>query len=422
MHELEHLYSTCACSSHLPDLSETDDLIAAMMAEANSIWKNNGLAPGTINAKVVKGIANKLWSGVEQGYGISPGVQFGKEDLDMIAHLKKDVYMFSAGKDYALRRQIQDLMLDQNGKLRSKSEFIASALKVSNTSLKSHLATEYDTAIASATMARKWVDIEATKGLFPFLQFDAVLDAQSSKTCPPLDGLIYPVDHEFWDQYYPPNHYNCRSTVRKLTTGPSNPAMKNADIPDQFRTNSAKSKEVFPKEHPYKKNTPEAVKNKARALMPYEDQFDVIQKFDSGGVIKQHFDYKKTEDYLSVNRVAKIYAQEGHVVDINPIISKVDVISRSIVYHDLDNFTNPDLRISGLLADVKNARVTNRSLKAAIENGIEQSAFIIIELKTDLIDTINLNSIVKLKKKDYPKLKEVHFVLPNDEIIKIKAE
>ena len=32
-----------------------------------------------------------------------------------------------------------------------------------------------------------------------------------------MHGLVYPHDHEFWDQYYPPNGFGCRCTVQTLS-------------------------------------------------------------------------------------------------------------------------------------------------------------------------------------------------------------
>jgi SPP1 gp7 family putative phage head morphogenesis protein len=50
----------------------------------------------------------------------------------------------------------------------------------------------------------------------PYWQYFAVMDGRESELCAGLDGKVFKSDDPFWDAYYPPNHYNCRSTVIAL--------------------------------------------------------------------------------------------------------------------------------------------------------------------------------------------------------------
>lgn len=50
----------------------------------------------------------------------------------------------------------------------------------------------------------------------PYGEFIALLDARSSEICPPLNGIILPLDHPWWTSHYPPLHHNCRSLRRTL--------------------------------------------------------------------------------------------------------------------------------------------------------------------------------------------------------------
>jgi SPP1 gp7 family putative phage head morphogenesis protein len=51
---------------------------------------------------------------------------------------------------------------------------------------------------------------------FPMWGFDVVLDDNTSEICEPLDGLAYPANDPIWDSLYPPNHYQCRTSVFPL--------------------------------------------------------------------------------------------------------------------------------------------------------------------------------------------------------------
>jgi hypothetical protein len=66
-----------------------------------------------------------------------------------------------------------------------------------------------------------------------------------------------PINHKFWTTNYPPNGWKCRCDVDRIPYGtkPSSDAQVsniNPDaVPPLFRTNLAKDKLVFPKNHPY---------------------------------------------------------------------------------------------------------------------------------------------------------------------------
>lgn len=103
-------------------------------------------------------------------------------------------------------------------KLREFAAFKEAAINITTDHM-GWLKTEYNTAVSGGQMAAKWVDIEKNKDILPLLQFDAVMDGQTTELCSGLNGVIRPVDDPFWNTYYPPNHFNCRSTVRQLRSG-----------------------------------------------------------------------------------------------------------------------------------------------------------------------------------------------------------
>jgi SPP1 gp7 family putative phage head morphogenesis protein len=50
-------------------------------------------------------------------------------------------------------------------------------------------------------------------GYFPALEYTAIMDGRTTEICASLDGSIYLADDPVWDTIWPPNHFNCRSTV-----------------------------------------------------------------------------------------------------------------------------------------------------------------------------------------------------------------
>lgn len=75
----------------------------------------------------------------------------------------------------------------------------------------------FRTNLASAYSAGAWAEIQATKEAFPYLEYIAVNDDRTRPSHAVLNGLIYPVDHEFWQRNYPPNGFGCRCTTAPVS-------------------------------------------------------------------------------------------------------------------------------------------------------------------------------------------------------------
>lgn len=52
----------------------------------------------------------------------------------------------------------------------------------------------------------------------PYWLYDAVNDARTRPAHAAMDNRVYRFDHPIWDTWYPPNGFNCRCTVRALST------------------------------------------------------------------------------------------------------------------------------------------------------------------------------------------------------------
>lgn len=49
------------------------------------------------------------------------------------------------------------------------------------------------------------------------LRYSAVLDDRTTQVCEHLHDKVFSVDSEVWNEYRPPNHYNCRSVLVPIT-------------------------------------------------------------------------------------------------------------------------------------------------------------------------------------------------------------
>jgi SPP1 gp7 family putative phage head morphogenesis protein len=226
--ELNKLYAPCCEHEHLHNLSASDDDIAKELADmVQAVYNETGLPKDGIFKKLVEYFANKLWNGTTTGFGEDLiNVDFNTPDYNMLAALQKNVWQFSSAKNYQQLVQLSKALVDDDGKLRTFSDFKDAAKEVNDKFINQWLQAEYNLAVAGGQMAGKWVDIEANKDVLPLLEFDAVIDEQTTELCASLNGTVRPVDDAFWNTYYPPNHFNCRSTVRQVAGGTVTPVTK----------------------------------------------------------------------------------------------------------------------------------------------------------------------------------------------------
>lgn len=239
-----------------------DDLSLILEKMVAEIFRLQG-ADGGIDKAMTNYFADQLWEAAQKGYGQTlTSFAYDSPDYNMLKALRENVYQFSSAKNYAQLKELTLALIDDAGNIVDFAKFKESAFKINKKYVRSWLQTEYDTAIASGQMAGKWVNIINNKGTLPLLQYDAVMDSTTSQICSPLNGTILPVEHPFWNRFYPPNHFNCRSIVRQLASGIISDKIPSADIPKMFQTNLGQQNLIFPDGHPYFVGLPDEIKNR----------------------------------------------------------------------------------------------------------------------------------------------------------------
>lgn len=237
------------------------DLLLNMVA---GVWRDTGMPTGLIDRNVTGAIARKLMGAIETGYGkqladIGTSIDYETPDANMLLKLQQNVWHFSAAKNYTQLVELSRALIGEDGKLRSWDQFKEAAYKVNDRHINQWLRVEYDNAVAGAQMAGKWVEIQRDAAIFPYLQFDVILDGGTSDICRPLAGVIVPVGDAMLNTFYPPNHFNCRTTIRQLRTGMPSTNYSLPDIPTMFQTNVGKTGMAFPEGHPYFTGAPAEV-------------------------------------------------------------------------------------------------------------------------------------------------------------------
>lgn len=249
----------------MPDWA--DILAAQWMDSIKATYSEKGLGNDKIYAPIVNIQGQAFATGIN---GIYNDVDFDTPDWYMREVLKRNTWQFSVAKNYNDSIAINNALIDENGALRSWNDFKKEAQKIAGDSVK-YLKTEYNTVVASAQMSRLYNDIQRDKAIFPLAQFVVVKDGRTSDICSPLDGVTVSVDDPILAYYFPPNHFNCRTTVKRLRRGKITDEYQKPDIPEAFRNNTGVTGEIFTKDNAYISNTPDEV-------LKLSDRFHDTQK------------------------------------------------------------------------------------------------------------------------------------------------
>lgn len=210
----------------------------------------------TYDPDLLQATVKPYLDGIAKGYGKTlADVDWNTPDAKTLQKLTENVFRFSASKDFHILSDMTAALKGSDGKMRSFDDFQAEVDKMNVKYNQNWLRTEYNQAVASAQSAARWTDYGKHADKNPFLQYQAVMDANTRAEHAALHGVIKRYDDEFWDKYYPPNGWGCRCEAIQLPgkTHKETPAadIKYCNVPDAFKVNVGKTGKIFSEEHPY---------------------------------------------------------------------------------------------------------------------------------------------------------------------------
>ena len=200
---------------------------------------------------------------------------------EMARALDENIFLFSGFKTYHEMNDASRLMKDDDGGFKPFGQFLQDVQAIDASYNQNWLFAEYNFAAASTQMAAKWADIEQDGDEYN-LQYRTASDGLVRPEHAALEGITLPPSDKFWDQYLPPNGWNCRCTAvqvlkDKYPESDSDQACaagerattqidKNGNNKaEMFRFNPGKSGKVFPPKHPYFKAPASAKKAVSQA-------------------------------------------------------------------------------------------------------------------------------------------------------------
>lgn len=179
----------------------------------------------------------------------------------MRKRLTRSNYIFSGMKTFHELNEAFPSLLDSNGNRKTFEAFLNDVRKIDNTYNSNYLREEYNFVQSSAEMAAKWERFSEDGDRYN-LQYRTANDGKVRPEHAALNGVTLPPSDPFWEEYYPPNGWNCRCTVvqvrkSKYPATPHDEAMAlgeealQRDTKGIFHFNPGKEDKTIPDYNPY---------------------------------------------------------------------------------------------------------------------------------------------------------------------------
>ena len=130
----------------------------------------------------------------------------------MRKRLQRSDYIFSGMKTFHELNEAFPSLLDSNGNRKTFEAFLNDVRKIDKTYNSNYLRAEYNFVQSSAEMAAKWERFSEDGDRYN-LQYRTAGDGKVRPEHAALNGVTLPPSDAFWEEYYPPNGWNCRCTV-----------------------------------------------------------------------------------------------------------------------------------------------------------------------------------------------------------------
>lgn len=179
----------------------------------------------------------------------------------MRRRLERSNYIFSGMKTFHELNEAFPSLLDENGNRKPFEQFLNDVQKIDSTYNQNYLRAEYNFVQASAQMAAKWERFVQDGDRYN-LQYRTAGDNKVRPEHAALNRVTLPITDSFWEEFYPPNGWNCRCTVMqvrksKYPVTPHDEAMAlgeeatGKDTKGIFRFNAGLEQKSVPDYNPY---------------------------------------------------------------------------------------------------------------------------------------------------------------------------
>lgn len=224
------------------------DLSKAMADAMEALYRQHSTPGELVPKELFRGIADTL------DRAIPDELTAGYPELDRRIRLNNEV--FAAFKVHDQCARMAELLTDEDGNLKSFSQWCKEAGPIASHHNRVWLRTEYETAAKRASQALQWKQFEAERSILPNLRW-----VPSTAATPSADHQCYwntvrPIDDPFWSAHRPGDRWGCQcgleATDEPATRLPDKDNGNGDDNPAPgLGGNPAKDGKLFDLTHPY---------------------------------------------------------------------------------------------------------------------------------------------------------------------------
>lgn len=196
----------------IPNAS-TDKRLTEIAAAIHS----GNLPKETISPELALNNGDSLWERIKANFKKMGSVDKTPENESWLRLQQNNVYAFGAAKSFAQMQEMRAVVHDQNGVQRPFYEFYKRVKSIDECYNQHYAQAEYQAVVRGTIMGQKWLEIQEQKDVFPWLKYQTKADNRVRAEHDRLNGIVLPADDPFWSQYYPPNGWRCRCSVKPLT-------------------------------------------------------------------------------------------------------------------------------------------------------------------------------------------------------------
>lgn len=347
----------------------------------------------------------------------------------MRRRLTRSNYIFSGMKAFHELHEAFPSLLDENGNRKPFERFLNDVRSIDDTYNRNYLRAEYNFVSASAEMAGRWEQFMRDGDRYN-LQYRTQRDDKVRPEHAALDRVTLPPSDSFWEEFYPPNGWNCRCTVvqvrkSKYPTTSHDEAMRLGDEALQrdtkgiFRFNAGREGKSVPDYNPYTirkcSTCPIAKGGKTGSLAAFIPDNEVckacmlvrqceqlrgeIIKHGKGTIEISHLVNLDDNDYQRLMDVARHFAKDGATVVLTPKMTRPPKFEYDCVYGSLRGTRYdgkcPDLKIGDHWYEHEGFTTDNpmRAFRNMMSHGLKQSDRLIID-RPNLTERYMLRSIL----------------------------
>ncbi|MDR3286888.1 MAG: hypothetical protein LBT27_05555 [Prevotellaceae bacterium] len=255
---------------------------------------------------------------------------------DFIDALKYNNAVFSAFRTHRMQNDMAKQLTDENGNLKSFSQFAKDTENIRSHYVKSWLKTEYNTAVIRAHQAADWKQYEAEKDILPNLEWMPSTSVVPGEDHVGFWGTILPVNDPFWNSHKPGDRWNCKCYLQaneKNTKPPARDVVKNPKnkpLPG-LENNPGKDAKLFSDKNAYEakayKGAKQAVAELVKNQKIAEPETYTAKKFKSGGVLEKPDNGKQNKNEAKKNEkiykeLAKLYGERYRLLAVTNMPGK----------------------------------------------------------------------------------------------------